>query len=72
MKRLGWMALALAGLLGACESHNSYLEPSKALDKMSPEELCDFYAHYRDNPDLSPHAKDVATNQMRAKHCPTG
>lgn len=67
-----WVAFALAGILSGCNSQSSYLEPSKALDKMSPEEVCAFYAHYRDNPELSPHAKDVATDQMRAKHCPTG
>ena len=70
MKRLAVAALALGTCLAGCQDKNSYLEPSKSLDKMSPDELCAYYAHYRDDPDLTPHAKDVATQQMRAKNCP--
>ena len=69
MKRLALIFAVVAGLAG-CQSHNSYLEPSKPLDKMSAEELCSYYAHYRENPDLSQHGRDVATGQMRAKNCP--
>ena len=69
MKRIG-VCLLLGAVLAGCQDHNSYLEPSKALDKMSPDELCAFYVHYRENPDLNAHAKDVATQQMRAKNCP--
>ena len=70
MKVLALAALAIGTCLAGCQSHDSYLEPSKALDKMSPEELCAYYAHYREDPALSPHAKEVATQQMRAKNCP--
>lgn len=69
--RIAWAALVLGLGLAGCQSHDSYLEPSKPVDKMSPEELCAYYAHYRENPDLNAHARDVATQQMRAKNCPT-
>ena len=69
MKRLALVIAIGAGLAG-CQDHNSYLEPSKSIDKMSPEELCGFYSHYRENPELSQHGRDVATQQMRAKGCP--
>ena len=73
MKRWIVSVVALSSLLGGClgigSDSDSYLEPSKPIDKMSHEELCAFYVHYRDNPDLSQHAKSVATQQMQAKGC---
>ena len=61
---------ALSGLLGGCfSSSNSYYDAPKPIDKMSKDELCAFYVHYRENPELSQQAKDVATQQARAKGC---
>jgi nitrous oxide reductase accessory protein NosL len=72
MKRWLIGTVALSALLAGCGSDkNDFLQAPKALDKMSPEELCTFYKHYRENPDLSAHARDVATAQMRAKGCGT-
>lgn len=71
MKFRIWVTAAACIWLAGCQSKDSYLEPSKPVDKMSHDELCAFYGHYRDDPALSQHSKDVATNQMRAKGCPT-
>ena len=70
MRRLG-LALLVSSLLSGCLStEESYYDAPKALDKMSPEERCNFYAHYISNPQLSQQAKSVATQEMRAKGCP--
>ena len=71
MKLQVLVVVMAAACVAGCQSKDSYLEPSKPVDKMSHDELCTFYAHYRDDPNLTPHAKDVATQQMRAKGCPT-
>ena len=71
MKRKVLLGVLAAISLAGCQSKDSYLEPSKPIDKMSHDELCAFYAHYRDDPSLTPHSKEVATEQMRVKGCPT-
>ena len=65
---IGVLALSSA-LAGCLNKSNEFYDAPKALDKMSPEELCAFYQHYRENPELSQHAKDVAAQQARAKGC---
>ncbi|MDX7951418.1 hypothetical protein P7D22_09575 [Lichenihabitans sp. Uapishka_5] len=66
-----WLPAVTAGLLLAgCQSDDdSFYNAPKALDKMSPEELCSFYGKYVSNPDLSAHNKAVALSQMKAKGC---
>jgi hypothetical protein len=66
-----WLpVLAAALLLGACDSDDDgFYNAPKALDKMSPEELCSFYNKYLSNPSLSAHNRTVAEQQMRAKGC---
>ena len=71
MKRL-LLALAAGLALAGCQSDDeSFYNAPKALDKMSPEETCKFYDHYVANPDLSPHNKALAIEQMRVKGCAT-
>ena len=71
MKGLAFGALVAGTLvLGGCNSKNDFYDAPKPIDKMSAEELCTFYDHYRSNPELSPDAKATATRQMRAKGCP--
>ena len=62
-------ALAVSGCLSTSDDSNDYLHPSKSVDKMSHEELCAYYAHYRENPDLSASGREIATKQMQAKGC---
>ena len=72
MRRLMWATAALASLaLGGCfgDDSTSFYNAPKPVDKMSQDELCSFYAHYRDNPQLSAQGKEIATKQMRAKGC---
>ena len=67
-----WLpALAAALLLAACggSDDDGFYNAPKALDKMSPEELCTFYDKYVSNPSLSAHNKALALDQMRAKGC---
>ncbi len=65
-------AVAVGLLLAGCQSEDeSFYNAPKALDKMSPDELCTFYAHYVSNPDLSAQAKTVALDTMRKKGCAT-
>ena len=70
MRRLALIAIVLTACLAGCSNSNPFTDAPKALDKMTPEELCAFYGKYRDNPDLSASGKAIATNQMKAKHCP--
>ena len=70
MKKMALGAIILGSLLGGCQSdENKYYDAPKALDKMSKDELCAFYGKYTSNPDLSPHARTVALEQMRTKGC---
>ena len=66
-----WLpALAVALLLAGCDSDDdSFYNAPKALDKMSPDELCSFYNKYLSNPNLSAHNRAVAQGQMQAKGC---
>ena len=69
MSRLG-MAFLLGLMVAGCQSDdNSFYNAPKALDKMTPEDRCAFYAHYVSNPGLSASAKSVAIEEMRAKGC---
>ena len=70
MRNLGVVALFAFVLVGCQSDDNSFYNAPKALDKMTPEERCAFYAHYVSNPDLSPSSKKVAIEEMRAKGCP--
>jgi nitrous oxide reductase accessory protein NosL len=71
MRMRSWLLVLAAGLaLAGCQSdEDSFYNAPKALDKMSPEELCSFYGKYVSNPELSAHNKAVAMDQMRAKGC---
>ena len=66
-----WLpALAAALLLVGCDSDDdSFYNAPKALDKMSPDELCSFYNKYLSNPSLSAHNRAVTEQQMRTKGC---
>ena len=67
-----WLpALAAALLLAGCggSDDDSFYNAPKALDKMSPDELCSFYDKYISNPTLSAQNRAVAMQQMRAKGC---
>lgn len=68
-----WLLVLAVGLaLAGCQSEEeSFYNAPKALDKMSPQELCSFYGKYLSNPELSAHNRDVAAAQMRAKGCTT-
>ncbi|MCW6508685.1 lipoprotein [Lichenifustis flavocetrariae] len=69
MKRL-LLALVAGLVLAGCQSEeDSFYNAPKALDKMTPEEVCKFYEHYVANPDLSAHNRALAMDQMRAKGC---
>ncbi len=73
MKRLCFAVVALATLLvGGCNSTKGRYDPPKALDTMTPQEVCDYYKFYLSNPDLLPETRKIATDKMRAKNCPAG
>ena len=71
MKRLLIVAAALGtlALAGCFSSDGDFYTAPKPVDKMSHEELCSFYQHYRENPSLSESGREITTRQMRAKGC---
>lgn len=62
-------ALAALALAGCKSDDEDFYNAPKALDKMSPEEVCTFYRHYISNPNLNPSSKAIATEQLQAKGC---
>ena len=64
-------ALAAALLVAGCggSDDDSFYNAPKALDKMSPDELCSFYDKYASNPGLTTQARAAAVERMRAKGC---
>ena len=66
-----WLPALAALLLASCggSDDDSFYNAPKALDKMSPDELCSFYTKYTSNPNLTAQNRAVALQQMRAKGC---
>lgn len=62
--------LIVAVALAACKSDRNPFDPSKPIDKMTREELCDYYKFFLTDPNLSAQTRQVATAKMREKACP--